>query len=1170
MELSDPAAPSSSPATDDATNRRRSGRVKQQPVLYQQDPSIFQSTSSGEKRKRPALGDGDVDGQDNDSEEESGPDRSESGPDGEEFKERRKRARKAKKFSSRPVVKRPKTATTMTTKLAVRPAMNGFKKPAKPKKSRARPSTAALDEDGGLYGKYMKVSLVETDLLTRLPAEVFSDIHTLDAVAANWITRYEEHNANAVCDLINFVLRCCGCHLQIDVHDVEDPDNATSRLEDLQNEFHAQNVTDYPLVSRTKSNATFKSTMTGFFHSLIRTAHAAGLLYSDEALLENIEVWVTTMSDSSIRPFRHTATVIALTIGSTICGLIADIADNTAKLTKQKEGEQKKKSVNKERVKGLEVKIREGDAKRDAAQKAAEGLFDTVYAHRYRDVDPKIRADCVSAFGTWITACPEVFFSGQYIRYLGWVLSDTAAPTRAEAVKQLSKLYRNKEDVGRLRAFTERFRPRLVEMAIRDAEPTIRAATVELLGMVRETGLLEPDDIDNIGRLVFDSEPRVRKAVAGFFAENINDLFESVIEDLGGDETVDEALGEEVEDDYESPKKSWLKFKCLAESLEGYDAEEDTTPAAQQLTASGEDSRLTLAAQTVYDGIEEVEKWEFLAGYLLYDLSNVDASTTDPEAAFKARCQLSEKEDVLLLEILHVAVKSRLLKAIKGETDSKGKTGKARKQESRQIQEAIALHLAQVIPRLLKKFGANPATATAVLRLGQVLDLEIFQELRQDSTTYASLLDDINKQFLTHADSGVLIEASTALLHARNFEDLEEVTESKVQELWDDTINTLVTISTAQANLADSLTELRNTVRRVQNLASISDCVSQFESRPRATKKSPKTDNLLSILLNLMQEFTDQSDLDAESIEAANDLIITSTKAVLFYYMWLVRSLRATVEEGKQVTSLPSFDPIAQTLLSIMESRSLAETVRLAATGAYLDLHTLFATFRHLKPSQSADGVSQTHLTIQRIPVSVHPLLTTIFASAEKSFAKKSHRTLEPAPDDAPDVDSDPEDLPSEDEDDDEETQQKRTAVLLAEKSLCELTSKMVLAIVGRVLDSEGKDKSRLKERLLWNKAKLGPNYKEVVAHLDPPKQKRKPVKKVVAKKELVREEEEEVESIEDDEEEGRQVEEGGEEDLRERELVDDRIDDRSDDEAEGGGAGRTNGEDAEDQIMGD
>lgn len=1013
----------------------------------------------------------------------------------------------------------------------------------------------------------------------------------MDAVAADWIARYKENNANAMCDLINFVIRCTGCSLQLDVHDIEDPDNAPSRLEDLQNEFHAQKIADYPLISRAKGHATFRATMTGFFHSLISTAHAAGILFNDLVFIENIEVWVLPMTDSTIRPFRHTATVIALTIGSTVCGLTAEIADNTAKIARQKENEQRKKSVNKERVHGLELRIAEGEEMQAAAQRQAEGLFDAVYTQRYRDIDAKIRLDCVSAFGSWITSCPEVFFSGHYIRYLGWVLSDTAATVRAEVIKTLFKLYRNKEDVGRMRAFTEKFRPRLVEIAIRDADPNLRASTVDLMSIVRETGLLEPDDIDNIGRLIFDTEPRVRKAVAGFFAENINDLFESVVEDLGGDVGISEAIGEEVEDEYDIPRKSWLKYKCLAEQLQGYEGEdEESSDTTKILSALGDESRLALAAQAVCAGVKEVKEWEALAGYLLFDLSNVAQDSTDPEDAFKARCQLNEREEVLLLEVLQVSVKCRLAEAVANESDSKGRTTKARKEESREIQESTALHLAKVIPRLLKKFGANPAAASAVLRLGQVLNLEIFQELRQDSTDYASLLDDINKQFLTHVDQGVLAEASTALLHARSFEDLEEVTEAKVQELWEDTINTLRNVNSAPRDADTTIPDLSNTVRRIGNLASISNCTEYFEAQPRAsTKKSAKQDtpSLLMILINLLEEFSEQSDLDAESTESANELLLSGIKAILFYYMWLSRSLRSKLDAGTPIPDFPTFTPFTDILLSLMSTRTHIDAVRLAATGAYLDVHTLFASFRHTKSAETQASVS-----VQTIPSSVLPLLTSIFATVEKNFAKRARRTLEPETDDAPeeDLDLEPSDSDSEADDADEgagegiAAQQKRKVLLMAEKSLCELAGKMVLAIVGRVLNSS--DSEKLKERLVRNKGKLGPNFSKMLQHLETPKPKRKVAAKKAGTKgkgkgkkseDVVRrEQEEEVESIEDEEglgdgREQLELEEGGEEDLRRRGL-----DDGDGDEIESvgsqmerGGGGGGGGEDG-DEIMGD
>lgn len=929
------------------------------------------------------------------------------------------------------------------------------------------------------------------------------------------MTRYEQHQANAVRDLINFALKCTGCNLQVDLHDIEDPDNASSKLTDLQDEYHALKITDYPLISRSKENHSFRSVMTGFFQTLISTAHTAGVLYNDEALIENILVWITSMSSAAVRPFRHTATVIALSICSTMCTLAAELAENVARTMRQKDSELKKKSVNKARVRDIEAKIAEDERKRVAAENVVNDIYDTVYVNRYRDVDPRIRVECVTALGNWILTLPDTFFSGQYIRYLGWVLSDTSAPTRAEVIKQLSRMFKNKENVGRLRAFTERFRPRLVEMATQDAEPSIRAATVQLLDMVREAGLLEPDDIDVIGSLIFDVEPRVRKAVAGFFAENINDLFESAIEDLGGAESLEETLGEELEDEYDQPRITWLKYTCLAEVLRAYDGdnEEDGLKRhgdmGESLDISVKESRFSLAAKVMLEGIPELKDWKVLAGYLLCDLSNLSTNNPEQESAFKERCQLNEKQEILLLQVLNVAVQSRLTEAIESEIDKKGKRTKARMEESREIQESTAIHLAHIIPQLLKKFGSNSASASAVLRLEHVLNLEIFQELRQDSTTYSALLDDINKQFLTHADQAVLAEASTALLHARSFEDLEEVTESKLQELWDENINTLYQIM-SDPEVDGYLENLCTTVHRIANLASISDCVAHFQSIPHNGQKQGvgQDTNIHDALINLLTGYHDENNSPPGEIERANALLLSTMKCLLFYYMWHARALHTAVANPTPVPhQILDYSDFANALFATMESRSGTDPARLAAAGTYLDLYTLFATFRRVKqPHAEDDGSSESNMqkSIRHVPPEADSLLHSIYTACERQFAKKTRRTLEPAVDDQPDVDSAPEDDEEEDEDENEDSnfnEHTQAVKLLSEKQLCELTGKMVLAIVGRVLDSEGAHKGKMRERLQRNKGKLGSNFKEVVAFLDEEKKQPKGKGKGTSKK---------------------------------------------------------------------
>ena len=947
-----------------------------------------------------------------------------------------------------------------------------------------------------------------------------------------------------MCDLVNFVLKCTGCDLQVDIHDIEDPDNAPNKLTDLQEEYQAQTITDYPLISRAKGNTFSRATMIGFFQSLVESAHATGVLYSDEALIENIQNWVITMSSSAIRPFRHTATVIALAISVGACNNMNELVASTATTVQQKEAEERAKRVNKGRVAALKAKVDENERKREAADELLKETFHAVFVHRYRDVDPKIRVECAGTLGTWITLCPDVFFEKGYLRYLGWLLSDISPAVRSEVVKQLLKLYKQGENLGRLRAFTEHFRARMVEMATQDAEANIRALAVELLDLIRELGLLEPDDVDTIGKLIFDTEPRVRKVIAPFFAANVKGAFEAFVEELGGEEALDESIGGDTDDDFEQPRKSWLVFKCLAEQLGSYDREQtehgSPEPAMETLLASsGIESRYSLAAQVVCEGLEEAKEWEAIAGFLLHDFSSTSRKRTrdDPLAAFKAQCQLSEKEEQLLLDVLNASVRLRLAEAIESEPEKRGRKATARKDESKKIQEETALHLAKVIPLLLRKFGPSPSTASAVLRLEHILDLDIFQELRQDTTEFASLLDDINKQFSTHADRNVLAEASTALLHASAFEDLEDVTETKLQDLWEATLNDLARFSRSKQPQRENVS---HTAHRIYRLSSISDCTNYF-NRPLRGWAKPAIEIILSIL---------QAYGGSTPLAPLDSTVVNLMGAVLCYYMWNVQSIKSKLEAKEEIEPVTYFGDVAAVLVQIGGADDPLGECRLAAVGTLIDLHILFITFRNM-PSES----SETSAAIRDLAKEIEPpgqrLILDSFVKAEKHFAKKARKTLEQAPDDgiADEPDSESEGA-SESEEDEEESQtqraeRRRGGVLLAEKRLCELTGKIVLGIVGGVLDSSGAAKGTLRKRLVRNKAKLGGNFKEVLNYLEEPKPKRshraKPkvqekaaehVKPPEKSSEVVDEDDESVEEIEE-------VEEGNDEDLRRRELQD-------------------------------
>lgn len=930
--------------------------------------------------------------------------------------------------------------------------------------------------------------------------------------------------------MVNFVLKSAGCDLKVTDHDIEDPDNCTNKLEDLQGEFQAHDISEYPIIAKGKGTVAFKDSVTGFFQALIRAIYNSGLLFSSLELIENIQIWVSAMSAAQNRPFRHTATVVSLAIITSLCEVGSELAEAAANSLRHSESQRKKTKVNKGRVSHLQQETKQAKANQETLNTIIKDWFDTIYIHRYRDVDPHIRVECAKGLGDWIVAYPDVFFDGSHLRYLGWVLSDPNHSTRLEVVKQLQRFYRDKDKLGGLKTFTERFRSRLVEMATRDAEANVRAATVELLDLLREGGLLEPDDIDAIGRLIFDAEPRVRKAVVGFFAESINDAYDAKVEELGGQETLEETIGEGG-DSFDHPCLEWIKLKSLAQGLDAYDSVDGDLPAHiehgpgqdnYQLHAGSVESRFMVAADTLFDQIDVVQAWEAIAGYLLYDTSGEepDSVPADTEAQLKQELRLGEKEEIILLEVLNSSVKSTIARLVEANSDKKQKKTKKQREEVGDMQEQTARHLANLIPRLLKKFGESPQTASTILRLERVVNLEAFQEFRQDSSTYAELLDDINKQFMTHGNEEVLAEASRALLRAKSYHELGDTTDEKIETLWDDTINTFSTLTrgknleTRGSMSNNVLDAISKTVLRLEKLASISKPIEYLETAPtpssaaasKGAEPTPPLDSLIT-LVTRAEAFSSLRE-SAETAALEDSLAMHASRTVMFYFMWripaLIVSLKTStgVEDQEMDTLASRRDAYVHALAAVLKSRPVNDELACAISGQLLDAHVIMATLRRV-PTNTKNGDDFLALALE-VDSDSQKRILRVFGAAESAFAKLTGKHLESAVDeDVEDdvnaepvdpIDRDPEDEddtadPSDEEEEDGETStqasqhkrsQKLQRSLIAEQRLCELAAKLVLAVLGGMMNGDV-----VRKRLSRNKTKLGPNLKEVLAHLD-------------------------------------------------------------------------------------
>jgi cohesin complex subunit SA-1/2 len=203
-------------------------------------------------------------------------------------------------------------------------------------------------------------------------------------------------------------------------------------------------------------------------------------------------------------------------------------------------------------------------------------------------------------------------------------------------------------------------------MATSDLELSVRVATIQVLVAIDSHSLLEDEQRDELCLLVYDEEPRVRKAVAGF----VRGVWEEAIEDR----MVGRKSGEDKAKDTER-----VSIKCLAtllvkwgkrtrrelEPVEDLDAgaDADESPVEDtnnkdiaRLVSAHHKGRIALAVEALWDEVEVIGDWEMLLEHLLLDHSasvgdGVNGPGPSPVAARRrqnaAAKQTATEEDVV-------------------------------------------------------------------------------------------------------------------------------------------------------------------------------------------------------------------------------------------------------------------------------------------------------------------------------------------------------------------------------------------------------------------------------------------------------------------------------------------------------------------------------------------
>ncbi|PIL29081.1 hypothetical protein GSI_09129 [Ganoderma sinense ZZ0214-1] len=837
--------------------------------------------------------------------------------------------------------------------------------PPKPRKTAGRKGKQAAGADGEFDAERVaRDSKISGD--NPLFNAIMNPAAALQSTAEDYLESLSSTPGQSLADLINCILRSCGCNDSVDEDRAVDYDGVVDALDDFTEILKKDDTPIYPLTSKLPIFKKFRKSLSEFLDRLIVSSAELGSLYTSD-LMRTLQTWVIAMSSSQLRSFRHTATVIALEVETALCDVASAVEKEAEVVSRQREGERKRKAAgNKGKAGGardaeLEKKAAEVRERRSKLAEFLKEFVDGVFVHRYRDLDPNIRAECVRAIGLWFKKYPAHFLDGEYLRYVGWVLSDAQTQVRLEAVRALALAYDQTAYIGAaaLQHFTERFKPRLVEMAVGDVELSVRVAVVQVLQTIDGHGLLEDEQRQKLCLLVFDEEPRVRRAVSGF----VKGVWE---------ETVDERLVGKKPSDTD---KSRAGVKALGMLLINWGRALDKTTGdgdgddesdlgegtskrvrakeVASLVGHNPKGRTALVVEALWDEVEPVRDWETLLDVLLLDHSAVDEGRPTSRSKGKQAASDEAVDEVYRLEEVEEAVLVEMLVATLRKALVDAAAATAKKGDEDTTLSDVTRALIKALPRLFVKHQTDESRISDVLLIPQLMNLDMYLEMRM-VTAYTSLWEDVTKQFLSHSSPIVLANAVTTIRRMMEATSLSKTNSTKILELEDELSTSLRDAIAGRDEIEvatfteDEVISLGAICARLAALSGIRDMTSWMEE-DEGGKQSSAWD--------IVSALAERGRLGYKEEETMVDRAL---QLLTLHIMWKARSLPAAAELSPD--EIQFRDKLKEERESLLEKlvefavgtqSNTVEGVRRAAFQGLLTLHILFCATETTAPDGS-------------------------------------------------------------------------------------------------------------------------------------------------------------------------------------------------------------------------
>lgn len=360
------------------------------------------------------------------------------------------------------------------------------------------------------------------------PTELFEVLSTsedcsIDELLRGLLEGYSNDRDEFLQDFLNLLLCCCGAAARLEAHDVHSNESSNETVGELQLIFQRQKIHEFHLLISKSSRKKTKyphlySNFVEFMFRLLDVANDLQLLYVESGednseigtgpLVLDLLTWLSPLSVCKIRALRYVATLTLYLFQDFLASHVVDLDKNyLSKLSKQLAVENKKKRPNSKTLEKVEASIAEIQGSEMVTQGIIDNIVKLCFVHRFKDVDEDIRCESMVHLSTWIKSYPEYFLKVTFLKYFGWLLSDSSVNVRLQVLRILPSLItqhqRKAVDNSAVRQFFERFKQRILEIALKDYNLEVKLSAVNVLVEVASLGYLEDGEILSISSLIF-------------------------------------------------------------------------------------------------------------------------------------------------------------------------------------------------------------------------------------------------------------------------------------------------------------------------------------------------------------------------------------------------------------------------------------------------------------------------------------------------------------------------------------------------------------------------------------------------------------------------------------------------------------------------------------------